>query len=171
MHFPHEPSGNPNIYLGSHLVHVGSMWEIRLHFPVAETQAPPQAGRAGRRILRLRWWRGTGNSSLRSRGACEQGMRGTTPFDAPTFSCGRKQGPAAGGARRTENSDVEGVGVRRKSEFTLAGVARGVGESRGSSPALPSPVYPYDAPAGAQCAECTQPVLFKYDAESSIGAV
>ena len=27
------------------------------------------------------------------------------------------------------------------------------------------------AGGSAQCAECTQPVLFKYDAESSIGAV
>ncbi len=119
--------------------HVGSMWETRLHFPVAETQAPPQAGRAGRRILRLRWWRGPGNLSLRSRGGCEQGMRGTTPFDPPTFSCGRKQGPAAGGARRTENSEVEGVGVRRKFQFTLAGVGSGGGGSRGGA-AHPSQV-------------------------------
>ena len=73
-----------------------------------------------------------------------------------------------GGGGGSEKWWSGGLCVTENFRLTLGS---GGGGSGGSSPPLPSPLYPYDAPAGAQCAECTQPVLFKYDAESSIGAV
>jgi hypothetical protein len=76
----------------------------------------------------------------------------------PSPACAR-------GGRRIQWKRVYGGA---KNAETLGDLLVGSG---GGSPPLPSPVYPYDAPAGAQCAESTQPVLFKYSAESSIGAV
>ena len=85
-----------------------------------------------------------------------------------SISCGGMPRPPP--RARGEVGEFNGKGCMgaRKNAETLGDLLVGSG---GGSPPLPSPVYPYDAPAGAQCAECTRPVLFKYDAESSIGAV